>query len=84
MQKRVLLLASVASMIDQFNMDNIKILQQLGYQVDVACNFLEGNTCSNEKIQNLKETLNLLSVNYYQIDFTRNVTNIKRDIIETD
>ena len=81
MQKRVLLLASVASMIDQFNMDNIKILQQLGYQVDVACNFLEGNTCSNEKIQNLKEKLNLLSVNYYQIDFTRNVTNIKRDII---
>ena len=74
-------MASVASMIDQFNMDNIKILQQLGYQVDVACNFLEGNTCSNEKIQNLKETLNLLSVNYYQIDFTRNVTNIKRDII---
>ena len=81
MQKRVLLLASVASMIDQFNMDNIKILQQLGYQVDVACNFLDGNTCSNEKIQNLEETLNLLSVNYYQIDFTRNVTNIKRDII---
>lgn len=81
MQKRVLLLASVASMIDQFNMDNIKILQQLGYQVDVACNFLDGNTCSNEKIQNLKDTLNFLSVNYYQIDFTRNVTNIKRDIV---
>ena len=29
--KRALILASVASMIDQFNMDNIKILQKLGY-----------------------------------------------------
>lgn len=39
--KRVLMLASVASMIDQFNMPNIALLQKLGYQVDVACNFIE-------------------------------------------
>ena len=45
--KRVLMLASFASMIDQFNMPNIVLLQKLGYEVDVACNFIEGNTCSD-------------------------------------
>ena len=43
--KQVLMLASVASMIDQFNMPNITLLQKLGYHVDVACNFEQGNTC---------------------------------------
>lgn len=35
-QKKMLMLASVASMIDQFNMPNIAILQELGYKVEVA------------------------------------------------
>ena len=34
--KRVLMTATVPSMIGQFNMNNIKILQELGYKVDVA------------------------------------------------
>ncbi len=55
--KRVLVLASVASMIDQFNMPNIRLLKELGYKVDVAANFNEGSTCSDEKIAALKRTL---------------------------
>lgn len=35
--KRVLMLASVASMIDQFNIPNIALLQKMGYNVNVAC-----------------------------------------------
>lgn len=53
--KRVLMLASVASMIDQFNMPNIALLQKLGYEVDVACNFIEGNTCSDARVAELKQ-----------------------------
>lgn len=53
--KRVLMLASVASMIDQFNMPNIVLLQKLGYEVDVACNFIEGNTCSDARVAELKQ-----------------------------
>ena len=34
--KRALLVASVASMVDQFNMQNIKLLKELGYHVDVV------------------------------------------------
>lgn len=40
--KRMLMLASVASMIDQFNMPNIELLQKMGYEVHVACNFEKG------------------------------------------
>lgn len=36
--KKALMYASVASMIQQFNMDNIRLLMDGGYQVDVACN----------------------------------------------
>ena len=42
-KKKVLMLASVASMIDQFNMPNIRLLQEMGYEVHVACNYKEGN-----------------------------------------
>ena len=36
--KKALMYASVASMIQQFNMDNIRLLLDGGYQVVVACN----------------------------------------------
>lgn len=78
-QKKVLVLASVASMIDQFNMSNIAILQELGYKVEVACNFEKGSTCSEERVAELKKKLENLGVDYYQIDFTRNVTNLPQD-----
>ncbi len=75
---KMLMLASVASMIDQFNMPNIKLLLDMGYQVDVACNFLEGSTCSQEKIEKLKETLTGLGIDYYQVDFSRDITRVDR------
>lgn len=77
--KRMLMLASVASMIDQFNMPNIKLLLSMGYEVDVACNFKEGNTCSDEEIEVLKKNLDELGVKYFQIDFTRHVSKIIQD-----
>ena len=78
-RKSVLVLASVASMIDQFNMSNIEILQNLGYKVDVACNFKKGSTCSQERITEIKKNLTGLKVDFYQIDFTRNVANLSQD-----
>ena len=44
-KKKVLMAASVASMIDQFNMTNIRLLLELGYEVHVACNCKE--RCGN-------------------------------------
>ena len=74
--KKVLMLASVASMIDQFNMPNIQLLQELGYEVHVACNFEKGSTCTQERIQNLKQRLEHMGVEYFQIDFSRNVLRV--------
>ena len=54
-KKKVLLLASVASMIDQFNMGNIRMLLDMGYEVHVACNFVKGNTCDQRRIRKFKK-----------------------------
>lgn len=78
--KRVLMLASVASMIDQFNMPNIALLQKLGYEVDVACNFIEGNTCSDERVAELKQKLQDMHVRCYQIDFARNIKHMGQNM----
>lgn len=78
--KKVLMLASVASMIDQFNMQNISILKEIGYEVHVAANFEQGSTSSNERMEQFKKELNYLNIPFYQIDFSRNVMNIPRNI----
>lgn len=74
------MLASVASMIDQFNMPNIALLQKLGYQVDVACNFIEGNTCSDARVAELKQKLQDMHVRCYQIDFARNIKHMGQNM----
>lgn len=55
--KKALMNASVASMIYKFNMNNIEILEELGYQVDVACNFGKENPISQEQIDGFKNIL---------------------------
>lgn len=78
--KKVLMLASVASMIDQFNMVNIDILQKQGYEVHVAANFKYGNTSSQQRIEEFKKELSELGITYYHIDFARNITKIFTNI----
>ena len=78
--KRMLMLASVASMIDQFNMPNIELLQEMGYEVHVACNFEKGSTCTDEKVLELKKKLKQLHVRFFQIDFERNVMKLNQDL----
>lgn len=74
--KKMLMLASVASMIDQFNMPNIELLQKMGYEVHVACNFEKGSTCTEERIQKLKKRLREIKVRYFQIDFSRSILKV--------
>ena len=70
--KKALIIASVPSMIEQFNMNNIKILQELGYQVDVATNFENGGTISKERTAEFKKELANINVKCYNIPFARN------------
>lgn len=77
MKKKALMYASVASMIQLFNMDNIRLLQELGYEVDVACNMKHGSTISDEKVSLMKSELETMGVHVYHIPVPRSVTNIK-------
>lgn len=75
---KILIVASVPSMIGQFNMSNIKILQNMQYQVEVACNFEDRTVWDERKIFELKEKLNLKGVRFYQIDFVRNAFEVSK------
>lgn len=72
-QKKVLMLSSVASMIDQFNMSNIRMLLKMEYEVHVACNFKEGNTCDGRRIKKFQKALEEMCVVWHQWDCPRNV-----------
>ncbi len=71
--KKMLMIASVASMIDQFNRDNISLLMKLGYEVHVASNFKIGNTTSDQRLCEFKNELDHMGVKYHQVDFSRNI-----------
>ena len=75
--KKALIYTSVASMIDQFNRDNIKILQSLGYKVEVACNFEKGNTIDLDQIEHLKKYLANENVVWHHIPIPRKISSLK-------
>lgn len=79
--KRVLIVASVASMIDQFNMENIKLLLSLGYKVEVAANFENPGNMSVQKKELLTAKLKQMRVKIHQIDFSRNMKQVKNHLI---
>lgn len=79
-KKKVLMLASVASMIDQFNMPNIRLLQEMGYEVHVACNYKEGNTCDERRLRELQKLLRQMHVVQHPWDCPRKICPIGRCI----
>ncbi len=70
--KKALIVAHVAYAIDLFNIPNIILLKEMGYEVSVACNFLDRSSLSEEKCKKLREKLDSLGVKSYHIDFQRN------------
>lgn len=74
---RAMILASVASMIEQFNMNNIQLLLDEGYDVDVVCNCGEGNNISQERVKQLIKTLSEKNVTVYDVPIPRKISDIK-------
>lgn len=74
---KALIVASVASMIDQFNMQNIELLLKMGYDVDVVCNCKEGNTISDEKVQEMIRKLSKKNVAVFHVPIPRQMTDLK-------
>lgn len=74
--KKALVYASVASMIQQFNMNNIRLLQEQGYQVDVACNMENGGSITQEKVMALRSELETMGVRVFHIPITRSIAEV--------
>lgn len=76
--KTALILASVASMIDQFNMQNIKLLLSKGYSVDVVANFENPGSITKERADSLKDKLFAMGVRVFHIPIPRSIFHINR------
>lgn len=76
--KKVLMIATVPSMIGQFNMNNIRLLKDMGYEVHVACNFRDRSIWPEERIKEFVKLLNTLKVECHQIDFGRSPKSVKK------
>lgn len=71
MNKKMMMVATTASMIGQFNINNIKLLIDMGYDVVVACNFNSGSSWNQDDSIKLKEQLRGLGVEFHNIPFNR-------------
>ncbi|WP_214694229.1 glycosyltransferase family 4 protein [Exiguobacterium sp. s160] len=78
--KQVLMVASVISMIESFNRDNIRTLQDMGYEVHVATNYKWGSMYSDEKLERVKQSLESEGVTLFQIDFHRDIKKMNNHI----
>jgi Glycosyltransferase len=75
--KKALMTASVASMIEFFNMNNIQLLQSMGYEVHVACNFEKGNVSEQSRVKEFQRQLVSNGIKSYNIPIPRKITSIK-------
>ena len=63
--------ATVPSMIGQFNMSNIRLLLDMGYEVHVACNFKDRSVWTEERVKKFEKQLSDLHVKKVQIEYAR-------------
>ncbi len=78
--KKILMVSTTASSIAQFNMNNIRILNGMGYQVDVACDYTNRESWPLKRIEEFKEEIKQLGGKVYQIDFSRELLRIRNHI----
>lgn len=75
--KKALIITNAASMVHLFNRVNIELLQEAGYEVHIACNFVYGNTASKEMIEQYKKEWETEGIISHQIDFLRSPFTLK-------
>ena len=74
--KVAMMVASVPSMIGQFNMANIGLLRELGYKIIVACNYNDRSVWTDERVESFVDELDEKGITVCQIDFPREPTKI--------
>ena len=71
--KKALQLASVASMIDQFTIPNIELMQSLGYQVDVVADFSNPGNITVDRSKQLMRRLEKKGVHVFDVAIPRSL-----------
>lgn len=74
------MLATTVAMIEQFNKKNIELLNEMGYSVDVAGNFQQGNPISVERIRDFKFWVEERNGCCYDIPIVRNPSALKSNL----
>ncbi|WP_373470884.1 glycosyltransferase family 4 protein [Carnobacterium alterfunditum] len=69
---KVLILASIAPMIEGFNIPNIDLLQKEGYEVHVLANFKDEHSEANERNDHFRNQLEFRGVLVFDIPINRN------------
>ena len=64
-------------MVHLFNSVNIGALQKEGYEIHIACNFVDGNTASKEAIEGYKKEWKAKNIISHHIDFLRSPFSFK-------
>lgn len=77
MEKKMLMVATVPSMIRNCNMENIKKLEAMGYKVEIASNFMDRSVWDDNMVNDFMKELKTRSIVYYQVDFSREPKNLK-------
>lgn len=75
------MLATTAAMIEQFNKNNILILEEMGYEVHVAGNWKEGNPISDERLEQFKEWIAEHHGKWFHIPATRKPSDLKNNFM---
>lgn len=75
--KKALITTTTPYMIKQFLMNDILLLQELGYKVEIATNFNSFNVISNEALANFRKDLDTKGIKIKQISFTRKISDVK-------
>ncbi len=81
LKKQALCIASVASNLDNFNRNNVTILQKLGYEITLAANFhSKEDINSQEKINAFAKEMRTVGVHIVHIDFARSPKKLKSQV----
>lgn len=75
---KVLMISNTASMQYQFLLPWILQLRDMGCEVHIACNFKDGNNCSEQRIAAFQAHLRELGIPYFQVDFHRNALKLHK------
>lgn len=74
------MLATTAAMIEQFNKDNILILEEMGYEVHAVGNFYVGNPISDKRLEEFKLWIESHHGKWFHIPATRKPTDMKHNV----